>query len=72
LNAYNASMNKSNAIAIFGGVKKLSDALGIKRQAIYQWKDELTQRQADEIVGAAFRLKYQTMADVESLIRESQ
>ena len=65
-------MNKSNAIAIFGGVKKLSDALGIKRQAVYQWKEALTQRQVDEIVGAALRLKFRTMAEAEKLISENQ
>ena len=65
-------MNKSNAIAIFGGVKKLSDALGIKRQAVYQWKEALTQRQVDEIVGAALRLKFRTIAEAEKLISESQ
>jgi UTP--glucose-1-phosphate uridylyltransferase len=65
-------MNKSNAVAIFGGVKKLADALGIKRQAVYQWNDALTQRQTDEIVGAALRLKFQTMEDVEQLIKASK
>lgn len=30
-------MNTSQAIAHFGGVKKLADALGIGRAAVYQW-----------------------------------
>lgn len=32
-------MLTKDAIAHFGGVKKLADALGIKRAAVYQWKD---------------------------------
>ncbi len=65
-------MNKSNAIAIFGGVKKLADALGIKRQSIYQWDESLSQRQVDEITGAAIRLKFQTIAEVEKLFGASK
>lgn len=33
-------MNTSQAVAHFGGVKKLADALGIGRAAVYQWGDE--------------------------------
>jgi len=64
-------MNKSNAIALFGGVTNLANALGIKRQAIYQWKDVLSQRQADEIVGASLRKGLMTMQSVEKLITEN-
>ena len=34
-------MTKSEAIAHFGSVKKLADALGLKSvQAVYQWPDD--------------------------------
>lgn len=49
-------MTKKEAIAMFGTVIGLARALGITRAAIYQWPEELTQRQADEITGAALRL----------------
>ncbi len=49
-------MNKSHAIEIFGSVAALADALGIRRQAIYQWPDVLNQRLSDEVTGAAVRL----------------
>lgn len=50
-------MTKSQAIELFGSVTELAAALGIQRQAVYQWPEELKQRTADEIVGAATRLK---------------
>jgi len=34
-------MKKSSAIQHFGGVTKLSGLLGISRQAIYMWPDEV-------------------------------
>ena len=49
-------MNKSDAITIFGSAPKLAAALGITRQAVYQWPDNLDQRLTDEIIGAALRL----------------
>lgn len=30
-------MTKEEAIAAFGGVRKLADALGISEQAVHQW-----------------------------------
>lgn len=48
-------MNKASAIELFGSVTDLAVALGITRQAIYQWPDELAQDQQDRIVGAAIR-----------------
>lgn len=49
-------MNKKAAIDLFGSVQGLADALGITRQAIYKWPDELPQRTADEVLGAAVRV----------------
>jgi len=49
-------MTKQQAIDIFDGVPALASALGIHRQAVYQWPDELKQRLSDEIIGAAVRL----------------
>ena len=50
-------MKKSTAIRIFENPRKLADALGITRQAIYQWPDDLPLHLEDRIVGAAIRCK---------------
>ena len=48
---------KQDAIRIFGGtMKAVGDALGISRQAVYQWPEELPQDTSDRLVGAAIRL----------------
>lgn len=49
-------MRKEDAIRMFGDVASLAAALGITRQAIYQWPDDLAQDQADRINGAALRV----------------
>ena len=54
-------MTKEQAIRLFGdtrayGTLKLAEAMGVQRHAIYQWPDELEQRQADQVLGAAIRL----------------
>lgn len=49
---------KQEAIQIFGGsMRAVGDALGISRQAVYQWPEELPQDTSDRLVGAAIRLK---------------
>ena len=55
-------MTKHEAIKLFGDSATASDlarALGITPQAIHRWSPELTQRQEDEVRGAAFRLGIQ-------------
>lgn len=54
--AYHLRMTKTQAIKMFKTVPALAAALGISRQAIYQWPERLSQRTADEIRGAAVRL----------------
>ena len=49
-------MTKSEAIKIFGDVRKLAQALGITPQAVYLWEERLSERRENEIIGAAFRL----------------
>ncbi|WP_373278002.1 UTP--glucose-1-phosphate uridylyltransferase GalU [Andreprevotia lacus] len=49
-------MNKQEAIHLFGSQTRLADALGLGRSAVSQWPDELAQRQADQVRGAALRL----------------
>jgi hypothetical protein len=34
-------MKTKDAIAMFGGVRKLADALGIWPQAVYKWGDDV-------------------------------
>ncbi|MBU9579588.1 Cro/Cl family transcriptional regulator [Ralstonia mannitolilytica] len=49
-------MTKKEAIGIFGSGAALGRALGVSRAAIWQWPDELDQKQTDTVVGAAIRL----------------
>lgn len=49
-------MKKNEAVEIFGSVRALANALGITKQAIYQWHFDLPQDQADRVIGAAIRL----------------
>lgn len=48
-------MKKSSAVEAFGTVAALAAALGVTRQAIYQWPDELPESVADRVRGAALR-----------------
>ena len=50
-------MTKHEATKIFGGTQSaLAAALGVSRSAISQWPEQLSQRQADMVLGAALRL----------------
>jgi len=46
---------KKQAIALFGDIYKLADAIGVTRQAIHFWPDRLTERQKNEVLGLAIR-----------------
>jgi UTP--glucose-1-phosphate uridylyltransferase len=50
------SMNKSDAIRIFGSAAELARALNLSRGRISQLPEALDQREVDRIVGAALRL----------------
>ena len=52
-------MEKQTAINLLGGTpKKAAEAMGYKTiQAIYMWPDKLPQSIADQVNGAALRLK---------------
>ena len=47
---------KSEAREQFGSYTAMARALGISNQAVYMWPEQLSQRQADELMGAAVRL----------------
>lgn len=50
-------MTKQEAADLFGGVHaNLARALDMTRGGISQWPDELTDAQADRVIGAAIRL----------------
>lgn len=50
-------MTKQEAADLFGGVHAdLARALKMTRGGIAQWEHELTEAQADRVVGAALRL----------------
>jgi UTP--glucose-1-phosphate uridylyltransferase len=48
-------MTKSQAIELFGSTSALWKALGITRQGLHQWPEELAQDQIDRVTGAAIR-----------------
>jgi hypothetical protein len=54
--AYVIGMTKTEAVNLFGSVGALADALGVTRQAIYQWDEDLPDERRDRVVGAAVRL----------------
>ncbi len=43
-------MNKQEAIDAFGSVTELADALGISREAIYQWGNKIPRGRSFEIM----------------------
>ncbi len=49
-------MQKQEAIDLFGGVKKMADALSLTRQAVYLWDDDLTVSQQERVQGAYLRI----------------
>ena len=48
-------MTKQQAIDLFGSKNALIGALGCSRQMVFTWNNELTQAQADRVIGAAMR-----------------
>ena len=53
-------MTKSQAKYIFHGTSHMAKALGITRQAIHKWNNELTEKQENMVIGAALRLGIDT------------
>jgi len=50
-------MTKTQALEIFGGTKtELAHALGVTPALVHHWPEQLDQRVADRVVGAAIRL----------------
>jgi len=49
-------MKKANAIELFGGSVALARALGVSRQLIWAWPEDLDEHQTDRVIGAAIRL----------------
>ena len=49
------AMTKKDAIDIFKTATALAEACGVSKSAVSQWPDVLTDRLANEVVGAAIR-----------------
>ena len=64
-------MKKKYAIYLFDGVQKMADAIGVTRQSVYEWPDELKQKQSDLVIGAAFRLGLLDVEPQASLLRHN-
>lgn len=58
-------MTKEQAVAHFGGVPRLAEALGIQRQAIYQWDEipELRQLQIERLTDGALQADSSPVSD---------
>ena len=62
-------MKKSDAIKLFGGSGSLHRALGISRQALWAWPEELDRRRTLLVLGAALERDiavYRDLLGVES------
>jgi hypothetical protein len=59
-------MDKNTVIEIFGGIPNLAQELGISVQAIYQWPEQLSERQEDRIIRLAWRTN--RLPDIEAMI----
>jgi hypothetical protein len=49
-------MTKNDALHVFGGLAETGQALGLTRQAVDKWPNELAQKHVDRVVGGAVRL----------------
>lgn len=50
-------MLKSQMLSMIGTQSDLARMVGLTRASVHQWPEQLTQRQSDELVGAALRTK---------------
>lgn len=44
---------KAEAAKVFGGINAMARAVGISKQAVHAWPEELTPRQRRELIGTA-------------------
>jgi len=65
-------MEKKFATSIFGSGAALARALGITKAAVGNWRDQLSQRQQDEVIGAAIRLNKLTPQKAKELIEHER
>jgi len=63
-------MTKDYAKYLFGGTQKMADAVGVTRQTIYDWPEDLEQKQSDLVIGAAFRLDIVMVEPIAGLLRK--
>jgi UTP--glucose-1-phosphate uridylyltransferase len=64
-------MKKSDALKMFDSAADLGRALGLSRSRICQWPEELTQKQADLVIGAAIRLGKISPQIAREIVRDS-
>lgn len=52
-------MKKATAFALLGGnARAVAELLGMTRQAVHQWPDELPRRLADRVLAARVRMEW--------------
>ena len=62
------TISKQSAAEFFGGSQiSLAKAIGISAAAISKWPDQLTERQTNEVLGAALRRGVIDQAEVDRL-----
>lgn len=65
-------MKKSAAISIFSSGTALAAAVGLTKQAISQWPEELNQARSDMVIGAAIRLKRISAKEAAALLQQER
>lgn len=65
-------MDKKTATSLFGSGAALGRALGISKAAIGNWHGNLSQRQQDEVIGAAIRLNKISPERAKELINDER
>jgi hypothetical protein len=57
-------MTRQDVLRIFGSYAKAGRALGMSRQAVWQWDDPIPTMYADRIIGACLRQGIPIPADI--------
>ena len=50
-----STMKKKHAFDVFGGPVELARMLGLRRQSVYAWPEDLPQKTEDRLIGLALR-----------------
>ena len=68
---HTCAMNKRKAVELFTTQKALADAVGIEKQSVSDWPDELPPRIADRVIAACWRKGIDPSPLLESEVSEA-